>query len=67
MKVMLRRHADGNLFVYVAKKDLEELVVEDTITNTGHILTLANGWQLETSDHLESLSLPQTITAKRLN
>lgn len=67
MKVMLRRHADGNLVVYVAKKDLEEEVVEDKLTETGHILTLSNGWQLETSDHLETLSLPQTIQAKRLN
>jgi nitrogen fixation protein NifT len=67
MKVMLRRHADGNLVVYVAKKDLEEEVVEDKLTDTGHILTLSNGWQLETSDHLETLSLPQTIQAKRLS
>ncbi|NJL02547.1 MAG: putative nitrogen fixation protein NifT [Spirulinaceae cyanobacterium RM2_2_10] len=67
MKVMLRHQADGKLSVYVAKKDLEETVVEDIITETGHILTLSNGWRLETSDHLESMNLPTTINAKRLD
>ena len=46
MKVMLRMNDAGTLVVYVAKKDLEEEVVKQTDSETGKILTLANGWEL---------------------
>ncbi|MBD2195002.1 MULTISPECIES: putative nitrogen fixation protein NifT [Calothrix] len=66
MKVMLRQNATGQLVVYVAKKDLEEEVVSQTIGDEGKIFTLANGWELAIPDLAEPLRLPQTIEAKRL-
>lgn len=66
MKVMLRRAATGNLVAYVAKKDLEEEVVNETVTDAGKVLTLANGWELEFSNLDEPLRLPQTYEARRL-
>ncbi|HAG80359.1 MAG TPA: putative nitrogen fixation protein NifT [Cyanobacteria bacterium UBA11162] len=66
MKVMLRRAATGNLVAYVAKKDLEEEVVNETVTDAGKVLTLANGWELEFSNLGEPLTLPQTYEARRL-
>ncbi|MBD2186010.1 putative nitrogen fixation protein NifT [Planktothrix sp. FACHB-1355] len=66
MKVMLRRHTNGHLIVYVAKKDLEEEVVDERPGTEGKILTLANGWELEISDLQQPLKLPQTVEAKRI-
>ncbi|MDJ0580785.1 putative nitrogen fixation protein NifT [Crocosphaera sp.] len=66
MKVMLRREDEGNLSVYVPKKDLEELVVKETVEGDGKILTLANGWELKFSDLNDDTTLPQTFDAKRL-
>jgi nitrogen fixation protein NifT len=67
MKVMLRQNAAGHLVVYVAKKDLEEEVVNQTDGDQGKIFTLANGWELAIPDLPEPLRLPQTIEAKRLS
>lgn len=67
MKVMLRRNGTGKLVVYVAKKDLEEEVVQETPADGGKIYTLANGWELAIADLDEPLKLPQTVEAKRLN
>jgi nitrogen fixation protein NifT len=66
MKVMLRRGDTGNLVVYVAKKDLEEEVVQETEGEQGKIYTLANGWELAIAGLEEPLKLPQTVEAKRL-
>lgn len=66
MKVMLRENALGHLVVYVAKKDLEEEVVKQEVSETGKIFTLANGWELSIPAMEEPLRLPQTIEAKRL-
>ncbi|AFZ30354.1 nitrogen fixation protein FixT [Gloeocapsa sp. PCC 7428] len=66
MKVMLRQNAAGHLVVYVAKKDLEEEVVNQIDGDQGKIFTLANGWELAIPDLPEPLRLPQTIEAKRL-
>ncbi|MDJ0732127.1 MAG: putative nitrogen fixation protein NifT [Crocosphaera sp.] len=66
MKVILRREDEGNLSVYVPKKDLEELVVNETIEGDGKILTLANGWELQFSNLNDDTNLPQTFDAKRL-
>jgi nitrogen fixation protein NifT len=66
MKVMLRRNAVGHLVVYVAKKDLEEVVIEQQDTEESTIVTLANGWELSLPTLLESLKLPKTVEAKRL-
>ena len=66
MKVMLRREDEGTLSVYVPKKDLEELVVKETVEGDGKILTLANGWELKFSNLNDDTTLPQTFDAKRL-
>lgn len=66
MKVMLRMNDGGDLVVYVAKKDLEEVVVKQTEGTDGRILTLANGWELEFSDFPAPEKLPLTVEAKRL-
>ncbi|GAB4200891.1 MAG: putative nitrogen fixation protein NifT [Coleofasciculaceae cyanobacterium] len=66
MKVMLRRGDAGQLVVYVAKKDLEEEVVQETEGEEGKIYTLANGWELAIPSLVEPLKLPQTVEAKRL-
>jgi nitrogen fixation protein NifT len=63
---MLRRGTAGNLIAYVAKKDLEEDVVGETVTDQRTVLTLANGWELVFSNLEEPLKLPQTFNAKRL-
>ncbi|BAY65264.1 MULTISPECIES: putative nitrogen fixation protein NifT [Calothrix] len=66
MKVMLRKNDAGDLVVYVAKKDLEEIVVKETDGAEGKILTLANGWELEFRDMPDENSLPLTVEARRL-
>ncbi|MFM5887739.1 MAG: putative nitrogen fixation protein NifT [Dolichospermum sp.] len=67
MKVMLRMNDANTLVVYVAKKDLEEEVVKQTDSETGKILTLANGWELEFSEIPDKSCLPLTVEAKRLS
>lgn len=66
MKVMLRKNTLGHLVVYVAKKDLEEEVVKEELTDTGKIYTLANGWELAIQTLEEPMKLPQTVEAKKL-
>lgn len=66
MKVMLRRNNIGHLVVYVAKKDLEEEVVQEQETAEGKVFTLANGWELAFPPLEEPLKLPQTVEAKRI-
>lgn len=66
MKVMLHKNELGHLSVYVPKKDLEEEVVEQTTTEEGQVLTLANGWQLAFNNLTDDMKLPQTLNAKRL-
>ncbi len=67
MKVMMRHNAAGHLVAYVAKKDLEEEVVQETVSESGKIFTLANGWELMIADFDVSLQLPKTFEAKRLS
>lgn len=66
MKVMLHKNQLGHLSVYVPKKDLEEEVVEESITDEGKILTLANGWQLSFKGLTEDSQLPKTFNATKL-
>jgi nitrogen fixation protein NifT len=63
MKVMLRQNATGHLVVYVAKKDLEEEVINQEESASGKIFTLANGWELKFANLPEPLKLPQTFEA----
>lgn len=67
MKVMLRMNDAGKLTVYVAKKDLEEIVVKESDSADGKILTLANGWELEFREIPDASNLPKTVEAKRLS
>lgn len=67
MKVILHTDSDGNMMIYVAKKDLEEEVVSQTRTDDAHIFTLANGWELSVAGLTEPIKMPQTVQAKRLN
>jgi nitrogen fixation protein NifT len=67
MKVMLRNNDLGSLVVYVAKKDLEEDVVQERSGGSGPIYTLSNGWELELSNWPDLQKLPQTVDARRLN
>lgn len=66
MKVMLRENKLGHLVVYVAKKDLEEEVVQQADSDEGKVFTLANGWELAFPELPDPLVLPKTVEAKRL-
>ncbi len=66
MKVMVRNTPKG-LEVYVPKKDLEELVVEQEHEDIwGGWVKLANGWRLQMPAYDEPPKLPATIEAKKL-
>ncbi|KPG00731.1 putative nitrogen fixation protein NifT [Rhodopseudomonas palustris] len=66
MKVMIRRTEKG-LSAYVAKKDLEEPIVEiENEALWGGKVTLANGWQLELPAMAADTPLPITVEARKL-
>ena len=68
MKVMIRKNATGQLSAYIAKKDLEEPIVEvEKPQMWGGRVTLANGWQLELPSMTPETTLPITVEARRLN
>ena len=65
MKVMIRK-ADGKLSVYVAKKDLEEAVVEqEKETLWGGWIKLRNGWVLELPEMPVDTRLPISVDARK--
>ncbi len=65
MKVMIRRTNKG-LSAYVAKKDLEEPIVEtEHEALWGGWVRLKNGWILELPEMPEETSLPITVEAKK--
>ena len=67
MKVMIRRNKTGVLSAYVAKKDLEELIVEVQKQEMwGGLITLANGWRLELPAMDAATKLPITVEARKL-
>lgn len=67
MKVMIRKNADGKLFAYVPKKDLEEPIVAQQHAHLwGGSVTLANGWTLELPDMAEQTRLPVTVEARKV-
>lgn len=67
MKVMIRRNAAGILSAYIAKKDLEEPIVElEKPEIWGGKVTLANGWQLELPEMDSATTLPITVEARRI-
>lgn len=67
MKVTLHTDHDGNLMVYVPKKDLEEPVVGQSRTDDAHLFTLANGWELSVTGLEEPMQMPKTVNARKLN
>ena len=67
MKVMIRRNRAGVLSAYVAKKDLEEPIVEmEKPEMWGGLVTLANGWRLELPPMDTATTLPITVEARKL-
>jgi len=67
MKVMIRRNNSGVLSAYVAKKDLEEPIVEvEKPEMWGGLVTLANGWRLELPAMNSATTLPITVEARKL-
>ena len=67
MKVMIRRNRAGVLSAYVAKKDLEEPIVEvEKSEMWGGLITLANGWRLELPSMDVATTLPITVDARKL-
>lgn len=67
MKVMIRK-SEGRLSAYVAKKDLEEPIVDmEKPEMWGGRITLANGWRLELPAMAADTALPITVEARRLS
>jgi nitrogen fixation protein NifT len=67
MKIMIRRNHSGMLSAYVAKKDLEEPIVEvEKPEMWGGLVTLANGWRLELPTLDAATTLPITVEARKL-
>lgn len=65
MKVMIRRNA-GELSAYVAKKDLEEPIVETEKPDLwGGWVKLGNGWTLELPEMAADTRLPITVEARK--
>ncbi len=68
MKVMLRKDAAGVYSVYIAKKDLEEAVVEMEKPGVwGGTVTLGNGWKFAMPDMPADTRLPLTVEARKLS
>jgi nitrogen fixation protein NifT len=65
---MIRRNSEGQLSLYVPKKDLEEPIVSSEKPDLwGGRIKLANGWELQLPDMSATTSLPVTVEAKRLS
>lgn len=65
MKVMIRR-SGGELSAYVAKKDLEEPIIETEKAELwGGWVRLANGWVLDLPDLAADTRLPITVEARK--
>jgi nitrogen fixation protein NifT len=66
MKVILRKVGD-TYEIYVAKKDLEEKVVEmENETPWGGEIKLSNGWRFAMPDMPADTKLPITVEARKL-
>lgn len=67
MKVTIRKEASGVFSAYVAKKDLEAMIVQsDRPDLWGGTVTLDNGWRLELPVMDGATRLPITVEARRL-
>ena len=68
--VILRKNAEGELIFYLAKKDVEEVVVSlehDEPEKWGGELTLGDGSKYYLEPLPEPPLLPKTVRAKRLS
>ncbi len=67
MKDMIRKTPEGQMSVYVPKKDLEEPIVSmEKPEMWGGVVTLQNGWQLELPALEPDTKLPITVEARKL-
>lgn len=67
MKVMIRKNAAGSMTAYIAKKDLEEPIVEmEKPEMWGGVITLANGWKFALPELAADTRLPLTVEARKL-
>lgn len=67
MKVMIRKSSTGSLSAYVAKKDLEEPIIEmEKDDMWGGVVTLGNGWRLALPEMAADTRLPITVEARKL-
>ncbi len=67
VKITLRKDKNGNLSVYVPKKDLEQdVVATEKASLWGGVITLGNGWRLALPDMAETTPLPVTVEARKL-
>jgi nitrogen fixation protein NifT len=66
MRATIRRSPSGKLTVYIAKKDLEEEVLDRTLSDEGEVLTLVSGQNLLIPFGVLEGRLPVTIELKRL-
>lgn len=67
MKVTIRKRADG-YEAYVAKKDMEEPVVEmEKPELWGGWIRLGNGWTFQLPENPPDTPLPLTVEARRLS
>lgn len=67
MKVMIRKSAGGEMTAYIAKKDLEEPIVEmERPEMWGGVITLANGWKFALPEMAADTRLPLTVEARKL-
>lgn len=67
MKVMIRKSANGEMTAYIAKKDLEETIVEmEKAEMWGGVITLANGWKFALPEMAADTRLPLTVEARKL-
>lgn len=68
MKIMLRKAANDGYTVYVAKKDLEEAVVEMEKPGLwGGNITIGNGWVFALPEMPADTRLPITVEARRIS
>lgn len=67
MKVMIRKNHAGVFSAYMAKKDLEEPIVQmDNPGLWGGVITLANGWRLELPAQEAGATFPRTVEVRKL-
>lgn len=67
MKVMIRKTSQGDLSLYVPKKDLETSIVDMQHPHMwGGTITLGNGWQMELPEMAADTRLPITVEARKV-